>query len=154
MSDLNLIGFLKTKVQERVLELLEEAFQLTEVDPSVFKFEMPPDEKMGHLAFACFPLAKTARKAPPMIATALAENWGETPWFSEIKAIGPYLNFFFSPAYLAQSLVTVCAENSSYGNNNTGQEKTVMVEYSSPNTNKPLHLGHCRNNLLGIVLWY
>ncbi len=152
MSFLNLVSTFKRSVQDRVLELLNQEFQLESVDPEQFKFEIPPDEKMGHLAFACFPLAKLARKAPPIIARTLADSWGETPLFNRVDAVGPYLNFYFHPAYLADNLLHPCIEDPEYGDNEQGHGKTLMVEYSSPNTNKPLHLGHGRNNLLGIVL--
>ncbi len=152
MSFINLISFFKENIQNRVVEILMKEFELKEIDTSTFKFEVPPEEKMGHLAFACFPLAKIARKAPPMIAQVLAEKWGETRFFNQMNAAGPYLNFFISPDYLAEELISDCVENNQYGDNDQGAGKTLMLEYSSPNTNKPLHLGHGRNNLLGIVL--
>lgn len=152
MAFSNLIIFYKGIIEKRVLDLLVSEFKLEDVDPALFKFETPPDEKMGHLAFACFPLARVVKKAPPMIAEILAESWGESPFFSKISAAGPYLNFFFNPVKLASELLRKCSEDPDYGDNDSGLDKTVMVEYSSPNTNKPLHLGHCRNNLLGIVL--
>ncbi len=152
MTCINLISFFKAKVEEIVVEILKTEFQQDQVDVSRFKYEIPPDENMGHLAFACFPLARVLKRAPPLIAGSLAENWKETACFSQVKATGPYLNFFFNPDYLADELVKVCAEDTTYGNNESGSGKSLMVEYSSPNTNKPLHLGHCRNNLLGMVL--
>ena len=152
MAFINLITFLKKTVQARVQELLKQEFQLEDVDPSTFKFEIPPDSEMGHLAFACFPLAKLARKGPPLIAGTLADAWGETPYFTSVKAVGPYLNFHFDAGYLANELLVPCSDDPTYGNSDEGSGKTIMVEYSSPNTNKPLHLGHGRNNLLGIVL--
>ncbi|PCI27404.1 MAG: arginine--tRNA ligase [SAR324 cluster bacterium] len=151
MPLLNLINQYKTLVRNRVVELLAAEFQLNDVDVSQFKFEVPPDEKMGHLAFACFPLAKVARKAPVMIAKTLADHWGGDDKFAKIEAVGPYLNFHFSPAFLAKELISECIENDTYGDNDSGAGKICLLEYSSPNTNKPLHLGHCRNNLLGMV---
>lgn len=152
MALLNVISQFKSDIEQKVSVLLKQEFDLEGIDPSVFKFETPPDEKMGHLAFACFPLAKLAKKAPPMIASILAEAWGPTDLFQSVKATGPYLNFSFNPGFLANTLIEACSNNPEYGNSETGKGKTLMVEYSSPNTNKPLHLGHGRNNLLGIVL--
>jgi arginyl-tRNA synthetase len=152
MTLINLVSSFKDLVQERILALLKKEFGIENPDVSQFKFEIPPDEKMGHLAFACFPLAKIAKKAPPLIAKNLADSWGQSPQFSKIAAVGPYLNFHFHPAFLAEALLQACAEDATYGDNEQGKGKSLMVEYSSPNTNKPLHLGHCRNNLLGIVL--
>ena len=152
MTSPNIISFLKETVSSRIEELLLQHFQLEKIDHSIFKFEVPPDETMGHLAFACFPLAKLAKKAPPLIAATLADNWGGSVVFDSIKAVGPYLNFHFTPDFLAGQILEHCAENPKYGDSEGGLGQTLMVEYSSPNTNKPLHLGHGRNNLLGIAL--
>lgn len=152
MSLTNIITFLKDVVADRVADLLASEFGLQDVDRQQFKFEVPPDDKMGHLAFACFPLARIAKKAPPMIARQLAESWGGSPHFKSVTAAGPYLNFHFDPVFLAGELIPACITDKAYGDNVSGVDKTLLLEYSSPNTNKPLHLGHCRNNLLGSVL--
>ena len=107
---------------------------------------------MGHLAFACFTLAPKVRKAPTQIAQVLADSWGVMKMFSQVEAQGPYLNFFFSSDYLATRIIPLCIDDPLYGDNERGEKKTCLLEYSSPNTNKPLHLGHCRNNLLGSVI--
>ncbi|MBU2644726.1 arginine--tRNA ligase [bacterium] len=152
MGLINSIVFFKETITQKVVDLLQTEFGIQGVDPSQFKFEVPPDSQMGHLAFACFPLAKVARKAPPLIAAVLAEKWGESSLFREVTASGPYLNFYFNAQYLAKELIPACISNDSYGDNESGSGRTLMLEYSSPNTNKPLHLGHARNNLLGSVL--
>lgn len=152
MSLKNIIAQLKQVVEARALELLESEFQLTDIDTTQFKFETPPEEKMGNLAFACFPLAKVARKAPVMIAKTLAENWGDSQYFQRVEAAGPYLNFFFDSRFLAAELIPTCVTDERYGDNDMGKDATSVLEYSSPNTNKPLHLGHGRNNLLGMVI--
>ncbi len=152
MGPINIITFLKETITEKVLEILASEFGIQDVDRQQFKFEVPPEEKMGHLAFACFPLARIVKKAPPLIATQMAENWGQSQYFSEVTSTGPYLNFHFNPAYLSKELIPVCITSEGYGNNEGGANQTLLLEYSSPNTNKPLHLGHCRNNLLGSVL--
>ena len=149
MPPKNHLALFKSDIEKRVRELLKTEFSQPDADVSAFKFETPPNEAMGHLALACFPLAKIAKRAPGQIAEVLASRWGESRLFQKIAATGPYLNFFFSPAFLAKELLSVCAEDIEYGNSTYGEGKTIMVEYSSPNTNKPLHLGHCRNNLLG-----
>ena len=152
MSPINIITSYKDTIVEKVIELLQTEFGIQEIDPDQFKFEVPPDATMGHLAFACFPLARVAKKAPPLIAKQLAESWGDSPLFKNVTAAGPYLNFFFDPAFLATELIPACISSNLYGDNQNGSGKTLLLEYSSPNTNKPLHLGHCRNNLLGSVL--
>ncbi len=152
MTPKNYISFFKSNITKRVLKLFASEFEQPRVDPTIFKFETPPDEKMGHLAFACFPLAKIACAGPQQIADILARQWGGSDYFQKIVSAGPYLNFFFSPEFLTSELLTTCINDARYGESDQGSEKTIMVEYSSPNTNKPMHLGHCRNNLLGISL--
>lgn len=152
MSLINISLFLKETVATKVIELLQSEFGVQGVDVSQFKFEIPPDDKMGHLAFACFPLAKAARKAPALIAMQLSQSWGKSFFFQRVTAVGPYLNFHFNPHYLAEALIPACISSDRYGDTELGSGQTLLLEYSSPNTNKPLHLGHGRNNLLGSVL--
>jgi len=152
MSFLNLFTDFKEHIRTKVVAMLKPESGLDSIDACRYKFETPPDEKMGHLAFAGFPLAKILKKAPPAVAAELAEKWGPSPYFKRIEAKGPYLNFFLDPGYLAQALMDRCVKSEQYGNNDQGKNQTLMVEFSSPNTNKPLHLGHARNNLIGSVL--
>ncbi len=123
----------------------------------------PPKPDMGDLAFACFPLAKTLRKAPPQIATELtpvietalvsAAGRGEIAAIKSVTALGPYVNICFVGESLAEY---ICGRISSaaapYGKAMPSTGLRTLIEYSAPNTNKPLHLGHVRNNLLGLSL--
>ena len=123
----------------------------------------PPKPEMGDLAFPCFPLAKVLHKAPPQIAIELipvaqarlteAAAAGEIPALATVEAIGPYLNLRFEAGSLATFVtarIAACAPP--YGAPLPASGQSTMVEYSAPNTNKPLHLGHMRNNLLGLSL--
>jgi arginyl-tRNA synthetase len=123
----------------------------------------PPKPEMGDLAFPCFPLAKTLKQAPPRIAgelvpvmeTALgkAAAEGTIPAVATIAALGPYLNVTFRGNSLAAFVCDRISQTAApYGTALPPTGKRTMVEYSAPNTNKPLHLGHVRNNLLGLSL--
>jgi len=123
----------------------------------------PPKPEMGDLAMACFPLAKALRQAPPAIAAELAgpaeqrlrEAVGEglLPEIEAVAAVGPYVNLRFRGADLADFICArIAAATAPYGAPLPATGTTTMVEYSAPNTNKPLHLGHVRNNLLGASL--
>lgn len=131
--------------------------------PEVPGVTRPPKPEMGDLAFPCFPLAKVLRKAPPQIAGELipaaqarldqAAAAGEIPAVASVEAVGPYLNLRFDPGSLANFVaarISACAPP--YGAPLPATGHSTMVEYSAPNTNKPLHLGHMRNNLLGLSL--
>ncbi len=123
----------------------------------------PPRPELGDLAFACFPLSKPLRANPAQIARELApviaDTWaqaaaaGIAPQMSHVEPAGPYVNLTFDTGALA---AWVCARIAAgmppYGRALAPLGRRTMVEYSAPNTNKPLHLGHVRNNLLGLSL--
>ncbi len=111
--------------------------------------EYPPDENMGDLAFPCFKYAKILRNAPPKIAAAVAgEIASET--FSSVAPAGGYVNFKIAPVYLKNSVLTaVEREGERYGASHMGDGKTVVLDYSSPNTSKPFHIGHLGTTVIG-----
>ena len=106
--------------------------------------EQPPQADMGDLAFPCFALSKTLRKAPPMIAAEIAEGLnGEG---LEVKAMGPYVNAFISKQDFTKHVLEHTTQNSK------SKTEKVLLEYMSGNPNKPLHVGHARNVCLGDAL--
>ncbi len=102
----------------------------------------------GDYTLVVFPLLKTSRKAPAATAREIGE-WltANCPEVSGFNAVQGFLNISLSGAFWSETLREICGD-ASYGTlPPTGRR--IMVEFSSPNTNKPLHLGHIRNNLLG-----
>lgn len=103
----------------------------------------------GDYTLVTFPLLKVSRKSPEQtgeeIGQWVVENYGQL--VSGYGVIKGFLNFSLTPEYWLGCLNRLSQEKN-YGYR-CGNGQTVMVEYSSPNTNKPLHLGHIRNNLLG-----
>ena len=105
-------------------------------------------EFAGDYTLVTFPLLKKSRKSPEMTANEigqwLADNVKEVAGFNVIKG---FLNIELAPAFWADRFAEIMADKEfGYG---APTNRTIMIEYSSPNTNKPLHLGHIRNNLLG-----
>ncbi len=115
----------------------------------------PAKMQFGDLTVnVAFILAKQ-RKLPPLqvareIADKLSQDKELADIFSRIEAVQPgYVNFYFSDKYLKNVLADIISGNFGL---NVGQGKKIVIEYSSPNTNKPLHLGHLRNDALGMAL--
>ncbi len=115
--------------------------------------ETPPNPDMGDVAFPCFKLAKTMRKAPNMIAASLAPALGEIDGISRIEPMGGYINFFADKTSFARTtLERVLDEGARYGGSDIGSGKTVCLDYSSINIAKPFHIGHLSTTAIGNAL--
>ncbi|MBQ3038358.1 MAG: arginine--tRNA ligase [Clostridia bacterium] len=112
--------------------------------------EIPPEPKLGDIAFPCFILAKALRKAPPMIAAELCKEFENDEEFEKVEAVGGYLNFFCNrEKFISSVLKKVSESDGSFAKSNEGNGKTVLVEYSSPNIAKPFHIGHLFSTAVG-----
>ena len=120
------------------------------------RFETPLEE-LGHISLNCFVLAKTFKKTVPLIAEEISnflqevsqEATDREQYFSHIKNTGAYVNFFLQAQILADNLLPQILNGNEYGKFTLGNGKKILIEFSAPNTNKPLHLGHARNNMIG-----
>lgn len=133
----------------------ERLAELTELKGSdiITALETPPDEKLGDLAFPCFPLARVYKKAPPLIARELSEKLADDDSFEKVEPAGGYLNFFFKRgAFIKDIIEGIKASGEGWGSSAEGGGRTVLVEYSSPNIAKPFHIGHLFSTALGSSL--
>ena len=140
---MNPIELLTKKALEAVKSLYG-----AEVPETMLQFQATRKEFEGDVTLVVFPLLRTSRKNPEITAQEIGEWLGvNVPEVASFNVVKGFLNIKLSASYWAGVLKAV-AEDPGFGRlSSTG--KTVMVEFSSPNTNKPLHLGHVRNNLLG-----
>lgn len=134
-----------------ISQALEEAIrQLYGVTPSpeVLQIQETRKEFEGDFTVVVFPLLKISKKSPVETAEALGNHMVQSEErIASYQVIKGFLNLQMSGPFWMQMLEHI-AHTPDYGQKDPSG-KTVMVEYSSPNTNKPLHLGHIRNNLLG-----
>jgi len=101
----------------------------------------------GNITLVVFPFVKLARKAPAQVAAEIGEELAKSDLVAKYNAVQGFLNLVIDDAFWVKQLEAIDAE-ANYGQQ-PDRKQLMMVEYSSPNTNKPLHLGHVRNNLLG-----
>ncbi|GHT49849.1 arginine--tRNA ligase [Bacteroidia bacterium] len=127
-----------------------EALLGTAIPDSLVQLQKTKKEFKGHLTLVVFPLLKISKGKPEETATAIGEFLVKNePSIAEFNAIQGFLNLTIAPSYWVNVLDEI-AQNTAYGTRAADKNAPlVMIEYSSPNTNKPLHLGHIRNNLLG-----
>jgi len=147
---------LKALIAKTINTMLNEAGINEQISCDKIIAEIPPNPEMGDLGFPMFSFAKILRKGPPQIAQLAADILkkiiAEEGSGVKAEAQGPYLNIRMDRAKAVKSILKDFYSNtgnSSFGRSDTLDGKKVMVEFSSPNTNKPLHLGHLRNDVLG-----
>lgn len=135
--------FVADKAAEAVKKLYGE-----EMDPSSFQVQVTRKEFEGDYTLVVFPLLKVSKSGPEAtgnaIGSCLKDSCAEIAGYNVVKG---FLNISFSVSFWNRLFAGIAAAEDFGQHAPTG--RTVMVEYSSPNTNKPLHLGHIRNNLLG-----
>ncbi len=130
----------------------EEGISETDMGKDAIVVETPPKPEMGDIAIPLFPFAKLFKTSPQKIAEKVAGEWEKRKEISIHNAspAGPYLNIRLNPkAYIENVLGDVRERGDTYGMSDCKANTNVMVEFSCPNTNKPLHLGHMRNDIIG-----
>ncbi len=134
---------IKERLQPYIQEALAEIYQINGIETELQKTK--PDFE-GDFTLVTFPLVKALKKNPDLIATEIGDRLVETVGFIEsYNIVKGFLNLKLKDTAFTQCLSGIKENLERISPKN----ETVMVEYSSPNTNKPLHLGHIRNNLLG-----
>lgn len=136
-----------------------------DMDVDSIPLEHPDNEKFGDYSTSIsLIIAKKLKKIPLDIAEEIVRDlndqeilfensFGRYPLFSSITAVAPgFINFKFSDLFLKNQLSEVLTKGDSFGSNKKGEGKMIVIEFSAPNPNKPLHIGHSRNNFLGSSL--
>ncbi len=132
--------------KQKLFDLLKNISFLLDCDINI---EIPKDLNNGDFALPCFSFAKKLNKNPNELASEIANYFNNHDIFS-VSVIGPFVNFKIKNEILLDELIDF--ENNLKELKNIGKNEKILIEYSSPNTNKSQHLGHLRNNVLGVCL--
>ncbi len=133
------------KFKDSIIEFLKKETHIENIE-----LEIPPNPEMGDYAFPCFVLAKEWKKSPNEIAEELGKRFKPNDIISEVKAIGPYLNFFVNKGKIAEEAIRqVLKQKGKYGSSNIGKGKKIVLEHTSINPNASPHVGRARNALIG-----
>ncbi|HQB69865.1 MAG TPA: arginine--tRNA ligase [Bacteroidales bacterium] len=141
-----------TLLGDKTRQCLQALYQL-QADDSLLQLQKTKKEFEGDLTLVVFPFIKAAKKSPEATAEEIG-SWllQHTPELSSYNVIKGFLNLSFSASYWLNTLQDIAGDTDFEMFEAGESAPLVMIEYSSPNTNKPLHLGHIRNNLLGFSL--
>lgn len=139
-------------LQEAIIGAIKNLYK-ADVEESKISLQKTKKEFKGHYTLVTFPLLKISRKKPEETAEEIGKYLSEqTSVISEFNVIKGFLNLSIAPSVWVKLLENIDS-NPDFGFTPVSNDSPLfMVEYSSPNTNKPLHLGHVRNNLLGHAL--
>lgn len=137
------------KLEDKIKDLIFKNFKDIPKD-FIFEFNLPPSEEMGDLSLACFSLAKILNKPPNVVADEITEKLKVNDHIESAKAIGPYVNFKFNSGIFINTVIKeILEKKQDISSLKVKPKNKYIIEFSAPNTNKPLHLGHLRNTLLG-----
>lgn len=139
-------------LQKAIISAIKELYN-SDVEESQITLQKTKKEFKGHYTLVTFPLLKISRKKPEETAIEIGKYLSEqTSVVSEFNVIKGFLNLSIAPSVWVE-LLEYINSNPDFGFSDISDDAPLfMVEYASPNTNKPLHLGHVRNNLLGHAL--
>ncbi|MBJ8031138.1 arginine--tRNA ligase [Bacillus cereus group sp. N21] len=136
----------KIQLAKSLFEILKSELSLEQITGLI---ETPKQDEFGDAAFPCFMLAKQYKKAPAIIAKEIAEKLNNS-FFTKVEAVGPYVNVFFNRHIVSDDVLkAILVEKEEYGQGYFGREKTVVIDYSSPNIAKPFSMGHLRSTMIG-----
>lgn len=139
---------LESLLTQHIKTAVKELYSIEATDAQI-QLQKTRPEFEGNITLVVFPFVKAARKAPVQVANEIGEQLlasAGSP-VAKYNAVQGFLNLVINDAFWIKQLAAVDADEN-YGKQ-PDRNQLMMVEYSSPNTNKPLHLGHVRNNLLG-----
>ena len=144
-----LFDFPMNRIQDELIASIQTALlKLFQIENAEIVLQETKKEFEGTFTFVVFPFTKQAGMAPPLIAQKIGEFVVENlPGITKFQVVQGFLNFSLADELWAEALLGLQNDPQAY--QLASKNEKILIEYSSPNTNKPLHLGHLRNNFLG-----
>ena len=139
---------MEKEIKEILLNNSEALFGF-QIEEKLIQFQKTRKDVEGDLTLVIFPFVKLLKTSPAEAGEKIGSFLkGELGFIQDFNVVSGFLNFIITGEYWVKQLMVI-EGNSTFGYADKDSKPTIMVEYSSPNTNKPLHLGHLRNNFLG-----
>ena len=134
---------MKEYITKKILEIIN-------VSADKIKIEIPPKDEMGDYSIQCANLRNEVYSNPIEIANLIKDKFNDdNNVFSEIKVMGPYLNFYLNYDGFSTKIINEIKNNNNYGSMNQGNNEALLIEHTSINPNAEPHIGRCRNSLIG-----
>lgn len=146
----------KTQITSKIREAVQVIWPELDLSDIKFQIDRPKDESHGDFASnIAMALAKQTGLKPQEIADKVVQVLKENSEFEEISIAGPgFINFKLNPAELNEVLLDVLGLKEQFGHNDSLAGQKILIEHTSPNPNKEMHLGHLKNNVIGLSVSY